>query len=168
MSATRRLEFIARTQLTGAAASVSFATGLSGFTKFFVVCYIVNDADVSGKRIRLRFNNDSGANYADQGIVALNASIFGQRETAQTQILLNPQTALTQSQTFLSVCEISKPVAGEVARVTFRTGYNNTIVLEAGAGEWTNTAALINRIDILPDANNFDVGTRILLYGSKD
>ena len=167
MSATRRLEFIARSQLTGAAASVSFATGLSGFTKFFLVAYVVNDANA--KNIKLRFNNDSGANYSHQFLTATDSTVSSSRTTGALSIqLLGVGTGFTGSNVSLSIVEISKPVAGEVARATVRSGFNTTILIEDFAGEWTNTADLINRIDVVASSNNITTGTHVLLYGSKD
>ena len=166
MAASRRMEFIARTQLTGTAASVSFATGLSGFTKFFLVAYIVNDANT--KSLWLRFNADAGANYAYQYVSATGATVAGARVTGAAQVVFNTTAVLAASEAACIVIEISKPVAGEVARITARAGYNATIIYEASAAEWTNTADLINRIDVLASSNNITTGTRILLYGSRD
>ena len=168
MSVSRRLEFIARTQLTGTAASVSFATGLSGFQKFFLVCYGIGDG--SSHRQLLRINNDSGANYAYQGLSADGATVAGARTTGATSINLHEWYPVKASSVGMTVIEISKPVAGEVARVTARAGGDPAagIAFEATAAEWTNTADVISRIDILNNTANFAAGTRILLYGSKD
>lgn len=170
MTATRRMEFIARTQLTGAAASVSFATGLSGFTKFFLLCYIANDANA--KVVYLRFNNDSGANYAQQMVYAEGTTVGGYRHTGATQLQVDGVgTTIAANKAAVIVVEVSKPVAGEVARATLRMASDSNVVgvsLASVAGEWTNTADLINRIDILTNANNITTGTRIVLWGSKD
>lgn len=170
MSATRRLEFIARTQLSGAAASVSFANLDTDFRKVFVVAYLV--ADASAQNWTFRINNDSGANYAKQYLSANAASVAGARGTGGASWQLDGLSAIKGSNVGMFVMEISKPVAGEVARATWRFGYMNNdatalIQYEAGAGEWTNTADLINRLDMLSNAN-FAAGTRVLLYGSRN
>lgn len=169
MAATSRMEFIARTQLTGTAASVSFATGLAGFTKFFLVVSIVNDANIKGAKIVL--NNDSGANYSHERMGVNDMSITAARSTGDTSLLLFSSFSIAASSVSLTTVQLSKPVAGEVARLTHMTALDangNGICLTPMASEWTNTADLINRIDITASANNFAAGTRILLYGSKD
>ena len=164
MAVTSRMEFIARTQLTGTAASVSFATGLSGFTKFFVVAYIVNDANA--KSVSLTLNNDAvGANYAYQYLDATGATVSSGRGVTQN-ITVGTMDASTAA---LFILEISKPVAAEVARYTIRAATQTTgIVFDAWAREWTNTSAVISRIDVGAVANNFAAGTGCLLYGSRD
>ena len=171
MAVTSRMEFIARTQLTGAAASVSFQTGLSGFTKFFFVFYLVNDA--SAKDVKLRLNNDSGTNYSGQWLMANGATVSGTRTSGVFDHLrLNRSVTLAASSVMLGRMEISKPVAGEVARITMSLSFDGTspvgILYQPMAAEWSNTADLINRIDVSADAGNYAAGTRILLYGSKD
>lgn len=170
MSATRRLEFIARTQLTGAAASVSFATGLSGFTKFFLVFHLVNDADA--KDVKLRLNNDSGTNYSGQWLQANGVTVSGNRtEATFNHLRINRSVTFAASSVMLARMEISKPVAGLVARITNSLSFDGTsvgILYQPMAAEWSNTADLINRIDVSADLGNYAAGTRILLYGSKD
>lgn len=171
MSATRRLEFIARTQLTATATSVSFATGLSGFTKFFLVGYCI--ADPTAQNWSFRINNDSGSNYARQTMdVSSSSYLNSTRASGGTNWAVSGLSANKENQPGLFVLEIIKPVAGLVARATFRFSYMNndaTTAINYGAfaGEWSNTADLINRIDVNSNAN-FAAGTRILLYGSKD
>lgn len=165
MSATRRLEFIARTQLTGAAASVSFATIDTDFRKFFLVCYIVNDANA--KSVAVRFNNDTtGANYYYQFLDESGTSEMAGRGNSDTITVWT----MAANTTGLFILEISKPVAGEVARFSIRGAYLylGNIVWDEWAKEWSNTAALISRVDVVAASNNFAAGTRILLYGSRD
>lgn len=162
------MEFIARTQLSGAAPSVSFQNIPTDFRKFFVIAYIVNDANI--KTLNLTFNNDTAGNYALQSLKAAGVALTGARLTAQTKIYLS-NSNLAASSVGLSVIEISKPVAGEVARVTIRTSLDITadgISVDVIAGEWTNTADLISRVDIAASSNNFAAGTRVLLAGSRD
>jgi len=170
MAVTSRMEFIARTQLTGAAASVSFQTGLSGFTKFFFVFYLENDANA--KDVKLRLNNDSGTNYSAQWLQASGGTVSGNRLSGTFDHLrINRSTTFAASSVMLGRMEISKPVAGEVARITMSLSFDGTsvgILYQPMAAEWSNTADLINRIDVSADSGNYAAGTRILLYGSKD
>lgn len=169
MSATRRLEFIARTQLTGAAASVSFQNIPTDFRKLFLVCYVVKDANLGG--IDIRFNNDTANNYINQKLKAIAATVTAARTAAQSWIDLTVDENVAANSVCLAVAEISKPVAGEVARVTARTAYDQNasgIAAAFAAGEWTNTTDLINRIDVFNDNVNFAAGTRIVLYGARD
>lgn len=169
MGATKRMEFIARTTLTGAAASVSFNPVPSDFRKFFLVGYLVKDGTADEPLLRL--NNDSGANYVEEELSVTSTTVAVERKTAQTSIELTANNAIGASDVGLIMIEISKPLAGEVARVTNRTSFVDPslfIWYAALAAEWSNTAALISRIDILAASGNFAANTTILLWGSRD
>ncbi len=150
---------------------MSFASGLSGFTTLFLICYVVNDSNT--KSLYLRLNNDSGANYSFQRASVDNITSDASRVTNGNQIVLNTYAVLGSGVTSMYVIEINKPSAGVVARATVRgaydaTGSANTTIYEVIAAEWSNTSELINRIDLIASSNNVTTGTRILLYGSKE
>jgi len=148
--------------LDGAAASVSFASGLTAYQFFRLTAYILNDANA--KDVLLRINNDSGPNYATQTIEAVASSIVGARVTGQTSnalTVINFDANRTGSFGLL----IAKPAAGVKGQVLALNGINTSNLLVLAGGEWSNTADLINRIDVIASSNNFAAGTSILLEG---
>lgn len=166
MSATRRLEYISRYAASGAVASVSFTPLSTDFRKFFFVMYVVNDANASG--LQLVLNNDTAGNYSEQRLSGDGGTVSAARSTSRSNLQI-PNGGPAANVVALTVGEISKPAAAEVARVTTRSAYNTaTIAYEALVGEWTDTSALISRIDFTKASGNFAAGTTILLYGSRD
>src|SRR3990167_8566715 len=134
--------------LTGDAASVSF-TGLdTTYRRFLVVAYIVKDANAG--EIYLRFNGDAGATYQQQHLRVNSTTLTPARNT------------LNQIQPQVDAMDAT------VGRVITMDGRVSTaaITMTLTADEWTNTADLINRIDVLASSNNLAAGTRVTIFGS--
>ena len=167
MAFSNRMQFIARTTLTGTASSVSFQNISSLYRKFHVIAFIVKDATTN--TVNVRFNNDSGANYAFEDLTANGATAAGARTTGSTAI--TPSTSIAASSYGLLTLDIAKPLTSTTGRVVAhmsKDGNATGIFLNEIAGEWTNTTNLISRIDILAVTGNFAAGTLVLLYGSRD
>ena len=155
-------QLIESTTLASPAASVSFTTGLTAYKFFRLTAYIANDANA--KDVLLRFNNDSGTNYATQTIDAASTTVAGARATGATSNALTI-TDLAASEEGSIGLLIAKPASGVKAQVTALNGVNASPSLLLAGGEWNNTADLINRIDVLASSNNFAAGTSLLLEG---
>ena len=154
--------------LGSAAASITFNTGLTDYTKFRLTLYVI--ADGSNKNVSLRINGDTG-NYADEALMASSTSVTGTRDTAQTSVALTEQGALKASQTALITIEISKPLSSVPARATYQTANmdaaaTSAVTLNVGAAEWSNTTDLISSISILASAGDFAANTRAVLEGA--
>ena len=163
----RAWEWIDTQVLGGDAASVSFTPLSDEYRRWIVSVYIVNDANAKG--VNLRFNGDSGTNYAYQDLSATSTTVAVSRITGFSAIQ-SGAGSIAASSVGQIVYVISKPAAGVVARVT--AGLSKDIVtdgiaLNAIGGEWTNVAALITRIDVLAVSNNFAAGTRVVLFGAR-
>ena len=155
-------------RLASAAASVSFASIPAQYVMFRLRAEIIKDG-TNGQAI-LRLNNDSAGNYARQMLHSADTTVNSARVTAQTSINVNNNIGAGLSATLDIV--IAKPIAGAAGLVLYSQGYMDSagtpvINLDHIAGIWSNTADLINRIDVLSDTTNFAAGSIFILEGSK-
>ena len=160
---------IGSTTLASPASSISFATGLSGYTMFRITAYIVKDGTLGA--IQMRINNDSGANYDDQTLSGNSTAVGAARQTGQTQWPF-PQSAVAASTNATLEVTISKSVSTSpalaVASFTFIPNGESSVGEGRSAGRWNNTADLISRIDLISSSGNFAAGTVALLEGVPD
>ncbi len=150
-------------------ASVTFS-GLDTSYTFFRLT-LQNSQETAGGGTSLRLNNDSGANYEYQKI-AINATTrTGARVTGADHIQLfhNFPAAVAGEGGHGSVV-ISKPVTGEEAQVVGNSGIQqsgNVMISSLLGAQWNNTADLVDRVDLVPTAGNFETDSRFLLEGAK-
>lgn len=155
-------------RLAAAASSVSFASIPAAYVMFRLRCQIVNDANA--KNVQARLNNDSAGNYSYQSFYCASTTPGSARSTSQTYIMVAGEAAsLAASQNATLDITIAKPIAGAAALLFSSGGYTSSTVpvLEDHAGIWSNTAALIDRIDILASSNNFAANSIFILEGSR-
>jgi len=148
--------------LGSAAASITF-NDLGGYTKFRLTVYGIKGT--SNGNILIRFNGDTGTNYAYQQLTA-NATTFpGERNTGQTS--LSHEYAVDTGSPFLLTVEVAKPLTTTPGRATYQLASMQTsIMYEADAGQWTNTADLIASLSLSASAGNFAANTRAVLEGA--
>ena len=129
--------------------SVSFQSIDSNFRLFRLT---MSALCTTGQILMLRFNNDSGNNYAYQLSFASGSSTGASRLTAQPEIRpYGSGTTEPVTGTYL----ISKIASNVRAMVVGKTALFHTVAMEDVAANWNNTSALINRIDIVPTASTF-------------
>lgn len=170
MGATNRLEFITRTTLTATASSISFQNIDTSFKKFFLLALVQNDANA--KILYMRLNNDSGLNYNNQTLAANNTTITGQLVAGHPNIMIdNNNGSIQANDRAFFIVDFVKPSTSLIARFVTMHGNSaigNTPRYETNAGNWNNTTASINRVDIIASVGNMAAKTVIMLCGSKD
>ena len=151
--------------LSATATSVAF-TGLSDVYRMFrLTCYVDMTADMN---ILLRLNNDAGANYSYLGVTNAVAAVH---VAAATSILLNDTLNFNSGGSDEAVFEVivAKEVLAQRAKVYCTMAGANAgtdVVGQAQvAGGWSNTADLINRLDVLASASTFAANSRFVLEG---
>lgn len=155
-------ELIEQIDLAAPASSIVLDEGLDGYAFYRLTVYVANDAN--SKSVFLRFNNDSGANYAQQYVLAASTTVSGARVTGQSQLALQGATLAASEEASL-VALIAKPSATQPAQVVLQSGVNASPALALAGGEWDNVADLISRIDVLASSNNLAAGTSLMLEG---
>ena len=161
-------EIVGSSRLSAAAASVSFASIPAAYTMFRLIAEIVNDGAI--KDVALRFNNDSGANYDTQILNMSGGTLTGQRNAGGTSGAADYNGLSANTFATLEAI-IAKPIAGAkgLALVSIVPTGAAGIQLTEDAIVWNNTAALINRIDMIVSGGggNFAAGSLFILEGSR-
>lgn len=169
------LEPLAEVELSGVAASFD-VLGLSAFTEYHDLRFVLSlrgDIAAAGAAVRIRLNNDSGANYD-------NAWMRG-RTTADAG------EALGQAYAYLGDCPGATAIANafsthEILLVDFRNAarlkhghgltyqhYSNASGDQRIMGygfDWRSIAA-VDRATIFPSSGNFVAGSSLRIYGQK-
>lgn len=118
----------------------------SGIDSSFRIFRLTLAADPNGDVMVLRLNNDSGTTYNREAVSFDGATVTAQRDTLTTELRL-ARTGTFEPQ--IGVYVISKLAANQRATIQGDCSQMGPIQLHGVAGEWTNTSALINRIDVL-------------------
>lgn len=121
----------------------------------------------SSRDIWLRFNNDSGTNYATESTSFSSGTVTASRESSQSKIRLNVGQTVQTSSTNQFVITVSKPTTGMPATISFDGKINNTssVTKMFGSADWNNTSAKIDRIQIQDEDGTgiFDTGSFYIL-----
>jgi hypothetical protein len=141
--------------------TISF-TAIPATYRHLEIWWLIKEGGQSAtQQLQLRFNNDSANNY--RYVAWDSGGTFGSSAIAQIQIANVPGSpAGTASSgvvripyyintTYLKSCTCQSWDAGNLRSATY-------------AGQWASTA-VINRIDLLVGAGQFDLGSQVSLYG---
>jgi len=131
------------------------------------ICWL--NVSGSSRDIWLRFNNDSGGNYATESTFFSSGTVTASRESSQTKIRLNVGQTVATSSTNHYTITVSKPTTGMPASICFDGKINNTssVMKMFGSADWNNTSAKIDRIKIQDEDGTgvFDTGSFYILEG---
>lgn len=158
--------------LVGTAASFDITSIPGTFSHLRLDCYLRGDTAATTTVVSLRFNNDSGSNYDRQFLVATDVTVSTGRTVGATSTVIAEMPAATASANFFSANTIEIPNYANstnhkavIASTALKhTNATNGMEFLFGAGFWRSASA-ITRITVLPAAGNFDVGSRVTLYG---
>jgi hypothetical protein len=161
--------------LSGAASSID--SGVAGFSTSLSVLYIylvlrTNDAGTGSGNALITFNNDAGANYNQQNLSAINATVAGAQNLARNNIGVNVNSA-GDTANYAASLEIVVPgyAATTFAKAALVTTFGpsaTTGLLVEGLRccSWSGTAA-INRVAVATGgAGTYNVGSSMTIYGT--
>lgn len=157
---------IASTRLTSTQSTIEISSIPSGFTDLRVVLGRIYSVG-GGSTLVMRFNNDSGNNYAWSRLGAGGSTVTPQGTSSATGIdLVNGAeiTGVLPSQLTLDIfgyssTNYSKQTISQVANVRGTAG---TVNMQSSF--WNNTTT-INRITFFNSATGFAAGTTLTIYG---
>ena len=115
---------------------------------------------------RLRFNNDTGSNYADRK--SSNGGTDG-TVTSQTSIRIGTGVSADQNQlnTINVINEASKEKLVISESVKSATGAGTAPDRQEAVGKWANTSNQITKVDIInTDSGDFAEGSEVTVYGT--
>lgn len=174
-TSTAAVEVVAASTLSVAAASIDF-TGIPATYKHLRLVLVGrSDQATSLTTLRIRFNNDSGANYFWQSLKGFATNVQAADSTGQTSGQVGDFPAASASANIPGALTLEIPnYAGTVFEKAAFGVYvgrssassSNQYLTEVGFA-WGSTAA-ISRITAFPAAGNFIAGTVATLYGLKD
>lgn len=163
---TGQPEVIGSSVLAAAAASIRFDFP-PVYRAVLVEAFIKRDANAGD--VWLRLNGNTGSNYSYDYASANSGTVSAGRVTAQAQWLLNVYSTIDANsyQSFSAL--VTKTTAGANAQLVSVSTYNPaaSMGLEITGGQWSNTADLMSRIDVLSSSNNFAANTSITLWGYR-
>ena len=161
-------DLLETTTLTTSASSVTFS-GLGAYSDYkHLQIRSVARVDVSGTTCAMRFNSDSGSNYARHYLIGSGSvSSGGQTSQDQSNTLFAAGSSQAANIFGVSVVDILD-FASTNKNTTVRslvTNSDGTIILFSGL--WNDTAA-ITSIEIKQQTTgNFVSGSRFSIYGTK-
>ncbi len=159
---------IARTTLSSAGDTITVSS-IPNYKYLRLVVYLyANGGTLAGHL--LRFNNDSGNNYADRYSVNGSADVT---TTTTNGIVYRPGTVHSGGLS-ISISDIINIATLEKYGTMFHAGAGTLGVANApgrleGALKWVNTSVVISRIDIINIAGtgDFGIGSEIVVYGKN-
>jgi hypothetical protein len=159
-------EPIATTTLGSAAGSITFSSIGSSYTDLKL---IIVGTTTSNASVYLNFNNDTTALYSQTHLAANGSAVMSGRTTGQTKIISPPNYSFFNSVPSMIICDIFS-YAGATNKTSIVSAYldkNGSGAVEIAVGLYRSTTA-ISRIDLTPQAGNFNTGTTTTLYGIKN
>jgi hypothetical protein len=167
------VNLISEVVTAGSQANVQFAAIVNTYRDLIVRFRGRGTTAAASVALRIRFNNDSGANYDFQEFAMQNNSGAGFPAVANTSGFFGTVCAANATANFADMAQM---VIGNYTGTVFQKPaiYQNSfrtssvvanIGVEVGACWWRSTAA-INQIDIFPSAGAFVDGSVVSLYGS--
>ena len=164
-------ELIESTILTSSQSSITFSNlGTYSSTYKHLQLRMLTRVDQVNDQIRLRFNGDTGSNYADHNLFGTGGGVVSQAATSATGIQFartaySSMTANSFSAIVLDVLDAYSTTKNTTIRALsgMTGGVNN---LQLYSGFWNNTAA-VSSVNIYIGATNFVTGSRFSLYGIK-
>ena len=163
-------QLISTTLLTGNQSSITFSNlGDYSTTYKHLQLRLTTRVDQENDQIYMRFNSDTGSNYARHEMSGNNSSTVAQNSTSQTSILFGRTAYSTQTANIFSPFVIDILDAFSSNKNTTIKSFSHLSAvawISQFSGLWNNTAS-ITTINIYAGATNFVSGSRFSLYGIK-
>jgi hypothetical protein len=158
-------EPIATTTLGSTATTVSFTSIPGTFTDLVLVTSI--KATSANTNQFMRFNSDSGTNYAQSNMYGVGSG-SGASTSQITQDKINSVLSgyLTTTENALGIYNIMNYSNSTTFKTMISRFNNSGVLVQAQASLWTSTSA-ITSIEIFTTPDSFAVGSTLTLYGIK-
>lgn len=155
------------------AASFDIASISAAYAALQIVLQVRATNAAASAIVLCRFNNDSGANYDYEYTYAQGVTPSAAQTLATTALALGDCPGATATAGYAATIEaVIANYAGTTFNKVCSSRCGNPIGTASGnvfseliCGHWRTTATAINRVTILPSANNFLAGSRCTVYG---
>ena len=152
--------------LAAAAASITVSGFATTYREFSVIWWTRPVTDST--RVMIRLNNDSGANYDQQGMEGDGATITNNSATGLTAIEASLNTATDDALPSMGSTMVYKNAAAMAAVSHTLVTYQATVpLLRNGqlASRWGNTADLISTLALLMSSGNLAANSMVSVSG---
>ena len=173
-ASTSSYESIATATGTGSSGTITFSSIPSTYKHLQIRGFSLSTAGVNASTITVRFNSDSGSNYAYHRLLGDGAAVYSVGSATQTSMFLGGAIAGTNvanvgGATIIDIIDYASTSKYKTLR-SFNGSDGNTgggvYYLELDSGLWQSTSA-INSISLISGAANFTTSTTFALYGIK-
>lgn len=156
--------------LTSTTSSVTFNTSALSEYKHLQLRWVGRDGSNSGDSY-IRFNNDSGNNYATHRLVGGGGSVSSSSVVPASTIYVgfmannNNDSSGIFAAGITDILDFASTTKNKTVRALTGT-YGSNVLVGLRSGVWLNTAA-ITSIEFISGGSGWVSGSRISLYGSK-
>jgi hypothetical protein len=166
-------ELISTTLLGGNQSSVTFSSIVSTYSHLQIRMSVKSDRAFAFDNMQMRFNSDSGSNYASHWLYSNNSTIVPDYESSTNRIIVArvPDAAANANEFGASVIDIAdykSTTKNKVIKSLYGSNTSTSYPYSGmHTGAWFSTAA-ITSITLLPvSGTNFTANSRFSLYGIK-
>jgi len=159
-------------ELVAAAANFDFTNIPQTYKHLLGIANLRGDTAATTVGQHLRLNNVSSANYYDERVAATAATPGAGENLAATFAYLGATAAATATANLTGKVFILIPDYQETVRMPggiylsfYQIALTSGNVAIVAGGFTLNVAGAINRITLTPSAGNWDIGSRLTLYG---
>lgn len=158
-------EKIASTTISSSTASVSYDS-LSSDYKWFKIHIVNRNTGGSTVALGLRFNDDTGTNYAHAETHRASGAVGSSWDTAANRVNVGYSAQNGSNVRSHSVIYFDNDTSSYRRTVS---GHGEGVDQRAVSfsGQWTNTSNLITKVTLLPASGSFDAGSVIHIFGMK-
>ncbi len=164
-------ELIESSVLTSAQASVTFSSVPSSY-KHLQIRAVVRSTGTGNPRVLVRYNSDSGSNYAYHNLYGDSSTVWSEYNTANTGwafyfVPNSSQTSGVFGAAIYDILDYSNTTKNTTTRVLGGSPLSG-VIYDVGIHSflWMNTAA-VSTILLSGDGQDFAIGSRFSLYGIK-
>jgi hypothetical protein len=153
---------------SGGSSSISFSSIPSTFKHLQIRQFNLNDT--AGQTLFIRFNSDTGSNYARHQVGGTGGVTYASGEASQTAGFIGFGSGTTTSgygaATITDVLDYTNTNKYTTVRALSGNDYNGAGQIVLRSSLWMNTAA-VTGITIYPDSGNFTQHSSFALYGIR-
>lgn len=163
------------TEILGAANVNNFTfSGLSTYAadyQHLQIREVARNTSGSGTRlIGMRFNNDTGSNYANH-VLGATTSVFSGNDVSNDKMWYGNGNELTTANLFytsvIDILDFASTDKFKTMRLMMGSVPDSPNIIWLGSGMWMNTAALTDVTLFTGNGANYDTGSRWSLYGLR-
>jgi len=155
---------------SGASATFDFTSIPATYTHLELRCILKDSrTGFNDSEQYMRFNNDSGSNYAIHRLLGNGSSAVSEAGTSASSIAIHDASSVQTSvfaATVIQILDYASTSKYKTVRILNGYDFNGSGNIEFQSGLWMSTSA-INRITFTPLTANYNANAQIALYGIK-